>query len=319
LAGLEFGFAVRTLLAACAAARACSQGEFRMSFRSLKLVLVTLVAFAAFGFGQAQAQTSAEPTLKQIYAAAQSGHVDEAQQMVNKVLKAHPESAKAHYVAAELHARAAEFPAAREELATAEKLAPGLAFAKPEAVQALRSQLTPRSSTPASPAATVLAAPAALAVDHSSSGSGFPWFWVLILGAGGVFIFTLMRRKAAPVGAYPMGAAMGGGMQPAAPGYGQPGYGPTPMGGAPGGMGSGIMGGLATGLAVGAGVVAAQEIGHRMFGNDHAAGQPQPAASNGFTPIDANPGMGGDNFGVNDASSWDDAGSGGAGGDNWDN
>lgn len=290
-----------------------------MSFRSLKLVLVALVAFAAFGFSQVQAQTGAEPTLKQIYAAAQSGHVDEAQQMVNKVLKAHPDSAKAHYVAAELHARAAEFPAAREELATAEKLAPGLAFAKPEAVQALRSQLTPRSSTAVAPVAPAIAAPAAMAVERPASGSGFSWFWVLILGAGAVFLFTLMRRKAAPVAAYPMGSAMGGGMQPAAPGYGQPGYGPTPMGGAPGGMGSGIMGGLATGLAVGAGVVAAQEIGHRMFGSDHASAQPQPAAPNAFSPIDANPGMGGDNFGVNDASSWDDAGSGGAGGGDWDN
>ena len=289
-----------------------------MSFRSLKMFLLALSAFAAFNVSQAQTQTAAEPTLKQIYAAAQSGHVDEAQQMVGKVLKAHPDSAKAHYVAAELHARAAEYPAGREELATAEKLSPGLPFAKPEAVQALRSQLTPRSSSTAAPVApAVLAAPAAMTTERPAGGSGFSWFWVLILGAGAVFLFTLMRRRSAPAAAYPLG--MGGGMQPAAPGYAQPGYGPAPMGGAPGGMGSGIMGGLATGLAVGAGVVAAQEIGHRMFGNEHASAQPQPAAPNAFTPIEPNAGMGGDNFGVNDAGSWDDAGSGGAGGGDWDN
>jgi hypothetical protein len=54
-------------------------------------------------------------------------------------------------------------------------------------------------------------------------------------------------------------------------------------------------------------------------------GQPASAVensgSNDFQALDRNPDMGGQNFGVNDSSSWDDSGSvdlGGGGGD-WDN
>ncbi|MDR3409677.1 MAG: hypothetical protein P4L87_01835 [Formivibrio sp.] len=42
----------------------------------------------------------------------------------------------------ELYARQGKLAQARESLTTAEKSAPGLRFAKPETVQALRSQLT---------------------------------------------------------------------------------------------------------------------------------------------------------------------------------
>jgi hypothetical protein len=96
------------------------------------------------------------------------------------------------------------------------------------------------------------------------------------------------------------------------------------------------MGGLATGLAVGAGALAAQEIGRRMLG-EH--GQQGVAAPGGSSPAadsqladDAGlrsigPAGGSslpEDFGIADAGSWDDGGSfdvGGAdagGGGDWD-
>jgi hypothetical protein len=39
-----------------------------------------------------------DPTVHQIYEAASSGHLDQAQQMMDEVLRDHPNSAKAHYV-----------------------------------------------------------------------------------------------------------------------------------------------------------------------------------------------------------------------------
>jgi hypothetical protein len=59
------------------------------------------------------------------------------------VLQQHPQSAKAHYVEAQLLYRASKLDQARTELATADRLEPGLPFAKPEAVAMLRAQLVP--------------------------------------------------------------------------------------------------------------------------------------------------------------------------------
>ena len=67
------------------------------------------------------------------------------------------------------------------------------------------------------------------------------------------------------------------------------------------------MGGLATGLAVGAGVMAAQAIGKSLMGNnDHPASPADGAPSKGHEPLASNTDLGGQNFGVNDAGSWDD-------------
>ena len=95
-------------------------------------VAVLLGAGLGAGLG-AMAQT--EPTLNQIYDAAQAGRMEQAQTMIQQVLVLHPKSAKAHFVQAELAARQGQIARAREALAEAEKLAPGLPFAKPEAVQ----------------------------------------------------------------------------------------------------------------------------------------------------------------------------------------
>ena len=100
------------------------------------------------------------------------------------------------------------------------------------------------------------------------------------------------------------------------PSYGQPAYG-QPAGS---GLGGRIMGGVATGLAVGAGVMAAEAIGRNLMGNhNQPTGPTDNLSNNDYQPIDRNTDMGGQNFGVNDTSSWDDSSSSDAGGGDWDN
>ncbi len=276
---------------------------------------LVVASFLSFGFAMAQS----EPTLNQVYATAQAGKLDQAQAMIQQVLTAHPKSAKAYFVQGELFARQGNVGRAREALATAEKLAPGLPFAKAESVQALRAQLSARKTPMALGGSTArYTAPAA----HSSS---FSWGLPLLLAGGVIVLGYFMFRKKAPEsfaqqpvyanqggmnGPQTFGMGSGsGGMQPA---YGQP---------AGSGLGSRIMGGVATGLAVGAGVIAAEAIGRNLMGNhNQSAGQFDNFSNNDYKPIDGNTDMGGQNFGVNDTNSWDDGGSldVGGGGD-WDN
>ena len=261
--------------------------------------------------GLAMAQSG--PTMNQVYEAAKAGKYEQAEMMMQQVLVAYPNSAKAHFVQAELLARQGKVARARESLGIAENLAPGLPFAKPEAVQALRTQLAARSVAPTT-GSTAKSTPSASMPGKEPS--GFPWTMALVLGAGTVVlaVFLLRRKRApafAPQGAYPrqepvnhglggpqsfgMGGAGGGAV---APGYGQP---------AGGGLGGRLMGGLATGLAVGAGVMAAQAIGKSLMGSETKpeaqAGNP---ASNGYEPVASNNDMGGQDFGINGTGSWDD-------------
>ena len=325
--------------------------------------LARVLALAAFmGAGLGLAMAKAEPTMNQIYQAAQAGKLNEAQVMVQQVLISHPNSAKAHYVQAELFARQGLASRGRDALALADKLAPGLPFAKPEAVQSLRAQLASKPAVPAvkEPANKAFGAlePAAPAAPSS-----FPLGLGLALGGAAIAVaILLLRKKPAPAMVSPaayagpsgmagmagnstIGSGLSGpqtfGAAPgAAPGYGQPGtgqaaygqpgYGQQPYGqpgvGQPVGSGIGgkVAGGLAAGLAVGAGVMAAQAIGRSFSGNN----EQRPAhlndnAASGGQPLPGNADLGGQNFGINDTSSWDDAGSssdaGGGGGGDWDN
>lgn len=289
-----------------------------LSFLHAAFRWLLVAAFLSAGLAMAQQ----EPTMNQIYAAAQAGKLDEAQVMVQQVLVAHPKSAKAHFVQSELYARQGNLSKAREALSMAQGLAPGLPFAKPEAVQALQSQLAARPVTSPATKVTPISAPA----QPQSSGS---WLLPALLAVGvivaGYFIF---RRKPAQTFDQNTGNGSGlsgpqnfgnGGMQPSMQGA----YGQQPMYGQPAGSGIGgrIMGGVATGLAVGAGVMAAEAIGRNLMGNhDEGTRSVDNAGANSFEPLsDSNVDMGGQNFGVSDTS-WDDAGSSdvGGGGD-WDN
>ena len=321
------------------------------STRIVRRLCGWLVA-AALACSGIAAIAQADPTLNQVYEAAQAGRLADAQVMMQQVLVAHPDSAKAHFVDAEIAARAGKTDRARTSLAKAEKLAPGLPFAKQEAVANLRTKLAgngsvaPRSSTNVESQSvqqprTDSTAPAA--------GSSFPMGLGLALGGGALaLVLLLRRRKAVPPataaytgpgpangglgGPQTFGGAGGGTAPPMGygqPGYGQPGYGQPGYGQAPGtGMGSRVMGGLATGVAVGAGVMAAEAIGRNLMGNNehrHPADASGNVANNDYVPVaDNNSDMGGQNFGVNDAASWDDAGGGGlasgdvGGGGDWD-
>jgi uncharacterized protein len=257
----------------------------------------------------------AEPSIQQVYQAAESGKLNDAQAMMREVLKAHPTSAKAHFVEAELLAKQGQIQDARSELANAERLSPGLSFAKPGAVQNLRGVLGEGQVV-----RPVMRTQAPMVIQRQQP--SFPWGIVLVVVALVVFmvwVSRLMARRNAPTvmmpagGAYPANGVQGP--------YGAPG--PMPYGGGPmmggGGMGSGILGGLATGAAVGAGMVAGEALMHRVMGggqNDRI----EPAGwDNGMTNAsqDVFPNdMGGNDFGLNDMSSWD-GGGGDVGGGDW--
>ncbi len=257
------------------------------------LVAATLAAAVTFAVAS-PAFADADPTSQQIYAAAQSGHLDQAQQMISQVLADHPNSGQAHYVQAELYAREGKTALARSELGAAEQLKPGLPFANPRSVQELKAQLGLRAS-----------AISPTVIRSVPAQRPFPWGTLLVL-AGVVAVLLMVFRRRNTYVQYPAaGPGMGG-----APGtYGPGGYGP--MGG--GGIGSGIAGGLASGLAVGAGVVAGEELAHHFLdGGSGAGGGVVPTAEASDADFGGNSDMGGSDFGMNDpGSGWDDGGGGG--------
>ncbi|MDY7578477.1 tetratricopeptide repeat protein [Herbaspirillum sp. RTI4] len=299
-----------------------------------KKILVSFSMFACLAFA-GQVSAAQDPSLHEVYQAAQAGRLKEAQDMMKQVLIDHPNSGKAHYVEAELMAKQGNTTGAATELATAERLSPGLLFAKPEAVQNLRDLIARPNQRKA---ASQAAAPQAAVALTPASSTSMPPLTLLLIGLGVIavcfLLFRAMRRgnnvvmQAPPGGAYP--SPMGQGAAPV-PGFGsgnagyggQPGYG---AGGvaqqqAPASAGSGLMGSLATGAALGAGVVAGQALMHRFTdsgSNNGGNRNDAPADNSSWTPPPAD-NMGGSDFGVADNSSWDDAGSSsGGGGDDWD-
>ena len=241
----------------------------------------------------------AEATLPQVSQAIQSGQLAKADAMMQEVLQNHPNSAKAHYLASELYLKEGKLDAARNAFVQAQNLAPGLPFAQPESVQKLQTQL--RAGTAPAP-------------TNAGAESIFtsPVFWVLIaiLVAGIVFF---MRKRPQPVQVYnaPTAGYPGAPGTPGGPAGYPAGYPGAPGGypgapAAPGAMGGGLMGSLATGAALGAGMFAGQALASHLMGGNN---QPNPGnANNGFNQV-GGPAPDAANFGVNDASSWDDGGS----------
>lgn len=274
------------------------------------VIAVALLASAClFGAGVAFAES---PTLHQVYQAAQAGKLNEAQTMMAQVLREHPDSGKAHFIEAELLAKQGRIAAARTELASAERLAPGLPFAKPEAVRSLKARLGDGTANGASGLSSLAASVPAAGAAGGAAG-GIPWN-LLILGGGVVLFIVLVSRLMArrnPPG------VMGGGSGYAPAGAG-PGYGGAPMAPAGGGVGSGILGGLATGAAMGAGIVAGEALMHRLTDSPRTGA----VGSDTLLPTPTEPApydMGGSDFGVSDGGSWDDGGglSDSVSGDDW--
>jgi len=281
-----------------------------MHFKSFfKQTIMWFLAASLFSYGMAMAQS--EPTLHQVYAAAQAGKLDQAQLMIQQVLISHPDSAKAFFVQSELYARQADLTKARDALATAEKLAPGLPFAKAQSVQVLRAQLAGRGGPLA----------ASGAAQHPVGYSPPSWLLPLLLTGGviGLGYFLFRNKQPGPMAeaAYSNPAGMSG---PQGFGMGSMAANQPPYSQASGsGLGGRVMGGVATGLAVGAGVMAAQAIGRHFMGEPTPpAGTTNTLGNNDFQALDINPDMGGADFGINDASSWDSGGMGIGGSGDWD-
>jgi len=250
-------------------------------FVSVFAAAVLLTSNAAF----------AEATLPEVYQAVQSGQMAKADAMMKEVLQNHPNSAKAHYVASELYLKEGKLEAARNHFIKAQNLAPGLPFAQPESVQKLQVQLASGAGVPAASQTSIFSN---------------PLFWgliaILVIGV----IIVMKRRKAeavqvynAPSAGYP-GTPGGPAGYPGGPGG--PGYPGAPAGG----MGSGLMGSLATGAALGAGMYAGQALASNLMGghdNGHSNAGSNPNLNQVGGPASLDP-----NFGVRDASSWDDGG-----------
>ena len=281
----------------------------------MKKTVIALMFITGIGFGLPG--FAAEPSLHEVYQAADAGRMDDAQRMMKEVLQAHPGSAKAHYVEAELLAKQGQTKAAESELATAEKLAPGLPFASAQSVSSLRGTIEHR-------APTAVAQPQPVQMAPVQRESGLPWgmiFMGLGLIAFIVWASRLMANRNAQYNA--------GGAQPGMAGGYRPPYSPAPYGGSPQGygmpgqmpasgpgLGSQVLGGLATGAAVGAGVVAGEAMMHHFMDGDRPSHRnDQSFADSGSipnlpsTPLDD---MGGSDFGIADNSSWDDSSGGGS-------
>jgi len=273
----------------------------KRSIITLALLLLAAPAFA-----------EDDPTLHQVYSAAEAGKFNEAQSMMDKVLHDHPNSAKAHFVEAELLAKQGLFSSAGVELNTAEHLQPGLPFAKPEAVKTLKSRISSVSNGAVRPNIGSQSIP-------STVKDGMPAI-LLLLGIGliALLIGFMSRRNSNTI---PANSYAGNGPASNMPPVGANGSGPVTAQAATGGMGSGIMGNLATGAALGAGVVAGEALMHRFIDGDKNNPIPEPPRHdsppwNESNNISANDDMGGTDFGIADASSWDDDGD-SDGGDDW--
>ncbi|MDE1915709.1 MAG: tetratricopeptide repeat protein [Sphingomonadales bacterium] len=261
---------------------------------------------------------AADATIEQVYSAARSGHVDDALSQMQQVLKDHPNSAKAHYVEAELLAKAGRKVEARTELGKAQAIDPGLSFAKPAAVSALKQQLSTASTSTATRTEVV----------QQSQNHGIPWMPIIVIGGLVFLVLAFLRRRSAVNQAYPagpvnpnygspygnqgpQGGPWGGGYPGggySGPGYGGPGYGAPPQQG----MGGGIMSSLAGGAAAGAGFAAGEAVIDRMFGDhdrEKIVERDVPVQSQSDDRRDYNQDMGGDDFGISDSGSWDDGGS----------
>jgi uncharacterized protein len=276
---------------------AAQSAILRLIMRNLIAGSLTATALTFALFGVPVLAADADPTVREIYSAAASGHLDQAQQMMNQVLRDHPGSAKAHFVQAELYAREGNIALARSEFNQAEQLKPGLPDESQRAVQELKAQLGLGAQPVQGGRPFVL--------NTGPATPRFPWGTVLILALV-VGVFWMLFRRRNRYAQYPTSGMPVGG----APGtYGPGGY---PGGAMGGGLGSNIAGGLAGGLAAGAGIVAGEELAHHFLDGGQRSASVLPPANDNGEWNSSNNDMGGTDFGVNDPGSWDD-GSGGGG------
>ncbi|QNK67923.1 tetratricopeptide repeat protein [Variovorax sp. PAMC26660] len=281
-----------------------------------------------------------EPGIQQIYEAAKNGRMADANAMIAKVLKNHPNSAKAHYVHAELLAMENKLDDAREALALAKEIAPGLPFAKAESLAKLERKLEKPVETKPDPlpAPSPLAAPAPAIspapTDYFPPTGSIPWGPLGVVALI-VVAYTFFRRRSRAV-TFAVPAAT-----TEAPRFSRPtsdssmgyaaansdgGFPPSP----PPSQGPSVGGALAAGAAAGVGAVVAGELLRHLLNdrsddhrgstvnifNNHGSrnhntdigrslwpsSDPEPDQQPDRSFVD-------DNFGIKDTSSWDDSSS----------
>jgi hypothetical protein len=281
-------------------------GRERIGTRALRALLLSGVLWVG------AAMAGSDPALDQVDQAARTGHLDEAQRMMQSVLRDHPNSAKAHYVEAELLAQQNRRTEARDELAAADRLAPGLPFARPEALQSLRR---------------ALAAPARVANESGALNEGsapavpgsLPWGVLIAIAGGAIAAWALMRLgkpASAPAPSSFGGPSAAATLNPPWPGAGA---GSEPVAG----LGGQLARGLTTGLAVGAGMAAAEALGNRVLGRSGDAVHEPPSQRDAHSdPMPDGPHTRPDvawrDFGIDDASTWDACSDADAVGGDWD-
>jgi hypothetical protein len=275
----------------------------------LKTTVVTRVLlFLAFSFA-VPAFAEEDATMHQVYLAAEAGKFNEAQSMMDKVLHDHPNSAKAHFVEAELLAKQGLLSNADVELNTAERLQPGLPFVKPETLQNLKARI----------ASTSKGLTQENVAHQATRPAAKDWMPVILLILGiGLIVLLIVFIRSRKSTQYPSNNYSGN-----TPGSTMPPSGTASVMGqaSTSSAGSGILGSLATGAALGAGVVAGEALMHHFIDGDKNNISPAHdnspwGTANADSHVNQNDDMGGTDFGVADASSWDDDNS-SDGGDDW--
>jgi hypothetical protein len=309
-------------------------------FTALAFTLVVAFGMPSLALAKTGAPPSGDPTIQQVYDAANGGRMADADAMIAKVLKDHPNSAKAHFVQAELLAAQGKLDGARGALGKARELAPDLSFARPEAVERLTSKLDRPAAAPTRTEPARASTPAPAPVQPQAKSGSTPWLPIALAALLGVGYLAFRRRvppPAAPAQSHapPLGT-------PVAPG-GYPSYGPgggnwMPPAAPAAAPGLGLGSALATGAAVGVGAVVAQEaVRHWMHDRSDTSdrnGTSRVADSDTTHVADSgNAEMGrslwpssspqeserivDNDFGITDTSSWDDGGSSGSDNNDW--
>ena len=224
--------------------------------RKLPFILAALFAvFTLAAPGPARAQGISP---QQIQGQIANGQAQAALAELQPVLQAHPDSAVAWYLSAEAQDASGNETAAAAALANAQHYAPGLPFARPDAVAALQSRIAGAS--------------AGGPVVHRSGISP-----VLVGVIGMVILFLALRmffrpRRFLTPSGYPAGYGPAPGAYP---------YGPNAGPGGLGGMGGGLGGALLGGLAAGAGFAAGERVIDDVFGRNNGNIQQDPNFGNG--------------------------------------
>jgi hypothetical protein len=279
-----------------------------------RIILGLLLLWSALAF--------ALPSVEQVQAEVKAGRYVQAEQMMQEVVAARPNSAKAHYVYAEILAHNGRFKQAAEQAQEAKRIDPKIGFADPakfsafeqvlEREQAHARQSAQQSRTGGGLSTPVVPSPVTPpATTPSRASGGIPgWIWIAGIALVAFLVWRMVssRRNAqtypgSAVGSYPMGPGgpMGEQMNP----------GGMPMQ-QPGSPGSGMLG---TGIAA-AGGFAAGMLAEKMLHGGHHDGPYPPGASadhgSAAMPGTLQPGMFDDDPAANELQSRDiDFGTGG--------